>query len=100
MVSPPLQASLTPTGLRLACMIPATTRIAKASSSGIPARVGSTLGKATDVVLYDLAEGVLASETVTETAYNMSTTAIGANSYVMLNRVGNYWIVAFEDCPA
>lgn len=96
-VSPPLQAMRTQNGLHLSCAIPAVTRLAKTGGSGIPAISGSTLGSA-DATLYNLNNGVLASETITDKVYNMSSRTIGANKMILCAQVGNCWVAFWEDC--
>jgi hypothetical protein len=72
------------------------------ATDGVPARSGTTLGKSTNVAVKYLVETagnkVITDSGYTVTAYNLSTTAVGTGNYVLLSRVGDAWIVSWEDC--
>ncbi len=72
-------------------------QLAKNGGSTIGARSGTTPGSGT-VTLYQLVGTTLTSTTVTVTAYNLSTTAIAANAYLVLTKVDGKWIAVWEDC--
>ena len=73
--------------------------VAKAGSSGVPARSGTTAGYA-DVSVYYLDSEVLTDTGETVRAYNMSSTAVANNAWITIKRAGNLddWIVDAEDC--
>jgi hypothetical protein len=71
------------------------------ATTGVPARSGTTLGKATVALKYLAASGadrVITDYGQTVTAFNLSTTAVGTGSYILLTRLGDIWIVTWEDC--
>lgn len=94
-----IQARVGPMGIHLAYAAKHW-QWAKSSASGIPAMSGSTPGKADDIVLYDFNGTTLASQTITETAYNLGSTAVGASKWLLLAKIDKYWFVLWEDCPA
>ena len=81
--------------------------IGKTDGSGIPARSGTTPGSGT-VTLYHLDTDTTtltvqqdsSNEDVEVTCYNLSTEAVAASSYVMIQQeyiTGTFWAV-WEDC--
>jgi hypothetical protein len=83
-------------GLAMDAVFPTIVKIAKVGGSAIPARSSLTLGSG-NVTLYDFAHSAI-EEGEVDTAYNLSSTAITANAYVMLVDVDGRWVVAWEDC--
>jgi hypothetical protein len=75
------------------------TYVAYTGGSGIAARSGTTPGSAT-VTLYTLSGGTLATATTTDTAYNLSTSAVAASAYVvcMREQISGKLICVWEDC--
>jgi len=75
------------------------TAVAKADSSGVTARSGTTAGSGT-VSIYYIASGTLTDTTETVTAYNLSATAVANNAYITIKRcsLDEEWIVDAEDC--
>ena len=73
--------------------------VAKAGSSGVPARSGTTAGYG-DVSVYYVKSGVLEDTGETVRAYNMSATAVADDAWITIKRAGNLddWIVDAEDC--
>ena len=79
--------------------------IAKTGSGGIAARSGTTPGSAT-VTLYYVSSGVLTKRTdssgadVTVTAYNLSTTAVAGDAYIVIQPelLSGKLIATWEDC--
>lgn len=69
---------------------------AKSGGSGIPALTGTTPGSAT-VTLYDF-DGTSLTAGDTATAFNPSTTAVGANRWLIVLKVQTQWVVIVEDC--
>lgn len=76
----------------------ASNALALNGSSEIAARSGTTPGSGT-VTLMQLAGGVIASTSITVTAYNWSSLAITANAYLMIHQDPNgAWWIGAEDC--
>lgn len=82
------------------------TYLAKTDGSGITARSGTTLGSGT-VTLYQTNSSHqlatwndAAGNPITKTAYNMSTTAVAANAYVVVMQelLSGKLIAVWEDC--
>ncbi len=73
--------------------------IARAPSGGIAARSGTTPGSAT-CGLYELSSGSLVDSGITETVYNVFSSAIANNAYVIIAQdyIGGDWYVISEDC--
>jgi len=71
------------------------------ATSGVPARSGTTLGKAT-VARYALnpsgANVVLSNANQTLEAYNLAATAVATGSYIIIEHINGYWIVVWEEC--
>jgi hypothetical protein len=80
----------------------ATSLLLAVAPTGVPARSGTTLGRATDLAVKYLAVSgtnrVITDKGQTVTAYNLSTTAVTTGAYVILTRLGDAWIVTWEDC--
>jgi hypothetical protein len=76
--------------------------IAKTSAPGIPARSGTTAGSAT-VTIHTISSGdVLSATTRTETAKNITESAVNGDTYIVIAREWNsrVFIVIVEDCGA
>jgi len=97
-VAPPLESLDTPGGtlIRFGGDLVKTT-LAKSGTSGIPANANSVPGSAADVTLYSF-DGTTMTAGAPTTAYNLSTTAVGANKWLILLSVGGLNFVIFEDC--
>lgn len=83
------------------------TAIGKTTSTGIPARSGTTPGNGLVTFYYiDVPDAAITSGTLTDAGFtdynvwNLSATAIAASTYVTLKRISfaNQWIVDAEDC--
>lgn len=82
------------------------TYLAKCDGSGISARSGTTLGSGTVTLYTTNASHQLTAWTdrngtaITKTAYNMSTTAVAANAYVVVVQelLSGKLIAVWEDC--
>lgn len=80
--------------------------IAKTGGSGIAARSGATPGSATVTLYYVNASGELATwndregTPITVTCYNMSTTAVGNNVYIIAQQelLSGKLLAVWEDC--
>lgn len=74
--------------------------ICRTGTGGIPARSGSTAGKATDVsVVFIKPDGTLSTSGREITVYNPFALPVGASVYITCKFVNNgYWIVDAEDC--
>lgn len=72
--------------------------IAKTGGGGVPARAGTTLGSAT-VTIY---KSDLTTTVETVTAKNLATTAVAADTWILLLREAptREWMVVWEECPA
>jgi len=80
----------------------ATTMQIAVATSGIPARAGTTLGKATVALKYlerSGADKVITDMAQTMTAYNLAGTAVATGAYIMTLRLGDCAIVIWEECP-
>ena len=85
-------------GMQMAFVAPLEYRYAKAPGGGIPARSGTTLGSGT-VTFYTRSGATLTLGSATATAYNPSTTAVGANKVIIvIGREGGPWDVVVESC--
>jgi fructose-specific component phosphotransferase system IIB-like protein len=71
--------------------------VAKTPEAGIAARSGLTVSKA-NCTPYAINDSTLAASTAEVPIYNMSTTAIGGNVYVVAVRAGGVLIAVWEDC--
>lgn len=72
-------------------------RLAKTGGGGIPAISGTTPGSA--AVTFQKFDGTnLSARTETITAFNLSSSAVGANKTVILEWVSGYPFVVWEDC--
>lgn len=72
-------------------------RIAKSTSSGIPAISGLTPGS-DDVEWYEFSGSSLVDTGETFVACNLSTQAVGALKWLVCVKVGITWVVIFESC--
>lgn len=72
------------------------------ATTGVPARSGTTLGKATVALKY-LAESsgnrVVTDAAETIEAFNLAATAVATGAYIMLLRLGDVALVVWEECP-
>jgi len=77
------------------------------ATNGVPARVGTTLGKASveqkilqtsGVNNLDRSIGTIASNDKTITAYNLAATAVATGAYIIVLRIAGAWIVVWEEC--
>lgn len=68
-------------------------------SGGIAARTTTTLPSAT-CTLQNLAGGVIAAETITETVYNMGSEAVAGSTYIQAAVINGIWVANWEDCGA
>ena len=70
------------------------------STSGVPARSGTTLGEADVAVKYlGISSGrVILDAGYNIRAYNLSSTAVAASKYILLLRLGDVCIVIWEEC--
>ena len=71
--------------------------IAKAPSGGIAARSGSSVSSATCVV-QAISAGVISATSISVPVYNLSTTAVGPDAYVVCAWAGGCLIAVWEDC--
>jgi hypothetical protein len=71
------------------------------ATSGVPARSGTTLGKAT-AARYALnpsgANVVVSNASQNMEVYNLAATAVATGSYIIVELIGGYWIVVWEEC--
>tara|TARA_R110002020_G_scaffold175625_1_gene367601 strand:- start:1594 stop:2232 length:639 start_codon:yes stop_codon:yes gene_type:complete len=75
------------------------TAVAKAGSSGVAARSGTSAGDG-EVTIYSIVSGVLTSTGKTVYVYNLSATAVADDAYITIKRcsLDEVWIVDAEDC--
>lgn len=71
--------------------------ICKNGASAITARSGSTISSQSCTV-YKGSAGSLTSLSRSITVYNLSTTAVAADAYIIAALVGDIWIAVWEDC--
>jgi hypothetical protein len=95
-VGPGLGFLATSAGMVLYVLDPKDTRIAKSDGAGIPAISGTTPGKSS--VTIHTFDGTSLSPSAPMTVYNISTTAVGANKWLIVQRIGQYWFVIVEAC--
>jgi hypothetical protein len=78
------------------------TAIAKAPVGGIPARSGNTPGSAVCSLVSIETGPTLTVGSVQETVYNISATAVSANTWIFINReyITGKWVVVMESCEA
>jgi hypothetical protein len=81
----------------------ATKLLIAVATSGVPARSGTTLGKATVAVKHLTVSG--ANRVITDSgfnvdAYNLAAIAVSSGAYVMLLRLGDVHLVVWEECDA
>lgn len=65
--------------------------------TAIAARSGSSISSQSCTV-YKASAGVLSSLSRSITVYNLSTTAVAANAYLVATLVGGTWVAVWEDC--
>lgn len=71
------------------------------ATSGIPSRIGTTLGSGSVAVRYVSIAGAnrtIANASYNITAYNLASDAVAVGAYVLLARVGAFPIVIWEEC--
>jgi hypothetical protein len=79
----------------------ATKLLIAVATSGVPARSGTTLGKATVAVKHLAVSGVnriVADSGFNVDAFNLAGTAVATGAYVMLLRLGDVHLVVWEEC--
>jgi hypothetical protein len=73
------------------------------ATSGVPARSGTTLGKA-NVAVKHLVESsgdrVVTDSGFNMVAYNLASSAVATGAYILLLRLGDVSLVVWEECPA
>jgi len=71
------------------------------ATNGVPARSGTTLGKAT-AARYALnpsgANVVVSNASQNMEVYNLAATAVATGSYIIVELIGGYWVVVWEEC--
>ena len=72
--------------------------LAKADSSGVSARSGTTVGSDTGVVIQYMNGTTIGATNFTVTAYNLSASAVAADAYLQLTYIAGQWFVDYEDC--
>ena len=82
---------------RLIVPIAANVKICKNGGSAITGRSGATISYASCTV-YSGSGGSLASTAASINVYNLSTTAIAANAYLVAVYDGEIWVAVWEDC--
>lgn len=71
------------------------------ATTGVPARSGTTLGKATVAMKYLADSGtdrVITDAAQTFTAYNLAATAVATGAYILTLRLGDAAVVIWEEC--
>lgn len=71
------------------------------ATNGVPARVGTTLGKATVAVRaldYSGANVVISNPGWSVEAHNIAGTAVSTGAYILIHQVNTFWIVIWEEC--
>lgn len=71
------------------------------ATTGVPARNGSTLGKADVAVKHltvSVSDRVIADSGYTIKAFNLAATAVATGSYILLLRLGDVHVVVWEEC--
>ncbi len=96
-VGPGLGMLATSAGRVMYAIDPRDTRIAKTGSTGVPALSGTTPGHSDNVTIYTF-DGTSLSQSAPMSVYNISTTAVGANKWLIVQRIGQYWFVIVEAC--
>jgi len=71
--------------------------IAKTPGGGIAARSGSTVSKA-DCTVYIIDGTTLTVSSIEVPIFNLSTTAIAGNTYIVAVRAGGVLVAVWEDC--
>jgi hypothetical protein len=74
-----------------------TTRLAKTDGAGIPPISGTVPGHSDTVTMYTF-DGDHVSVGPVQTVFNISTTAVGANKWLIIQRIGQFWFVIVEAC--
>jgi hypothetical protein len=80
----------------------ATKLLIAVATSGVPARSGTTLGKAAVAVKHLTVSGVnriIADSGFNVDAFNLAGTAVATGALVMLLRLGDVHVVVWEECP-
>lgn len=72
-------------------------KICKNGASTIGARAGSTISSRSCTV-YKGSGGTLTALSDTITVYNLSSTAVAVDAYLVAALVGDIWIAVWEDC--
>jgi hypothetical protein len=67
-------------------------------SGGIPARVGTTVGKANCTIYAINSSDVLASTGVSVSVVNLAATAVAGSVYGQAKRAGGRWVIDYEEC--
>lgn len=79
----------------------ATRLILAIATTGIPARSGSTLGKATVAVKHLVTSSgnkVITDSAISMDAYNLAASAVATGAYILMCRLGDAGIVVWEEC--
>lgn len=83
-------------------LVPNDGLILAVATTGVPARSGSTLGKAS-VSIKNLSisgsDRLIASTSQGVDAFNVASTAVASGAYVLLQRLGTVFVVIWEECP-
>lgn len=78
--------------------------VCKTGGTGIAAASGSgprSMGSAECSIFEDDGTGVMTDSTIDEDIYNIMSTAVGANAFILASRNDRgLWVVTAEDCPA
>jgi hypothetical protein len=80
----------------------ATKLLIAVATSGVPARSGTTLGKATVAIKHLIISGGdrnIADSGISVDAYSLAGTAVATGAYIMLLRLGDVHLVVWEECP-
>jgi len=79
----------------------ATKLLIAVATTGVPARSGTTLGKANVAVKHLTISGsnrVIADSGFNVEAFNLAASTVAANAYIMLLRLGDVHLVVWEEC--
>lgn len=71
------------------------------ATTGVPARVGSTLGKATVAIRsldYSGTDIVISNPGWSVVAHNLAATAVSTGAYILIHQVNTFWVVIWEEC--
>jgi hypothetical protein len=72
--------------------------IIQTPSGGIPARVGTTAGKANCTIYSINASDVLTSTGVSVSVVNLASAAVAGSVYGQAKRAGGRWVIDYEEC--